>query len=103
MTHANTNQLSLRIKQLNSSIAASKLSDDDAAYIIEVVLDTLVEVGNGTTDADLHEAADYLFALRDHWFKSRIVGANPDMPKSRPLPGDECDHEWGCDTCPHKS
>ena len=20
-----------------------------------------------------------------------------------PLPGDECDHDGGCDTCPHKS
>ena len=33
--------------------------------LIEDVLDTLIEVGNGTTDEMLHEAADKLFMVRD--------------------------------------
>ena len=33
--------------------------------LIEDVLDTLIEVGNGTTDEMLHEAADELFRARD--------------------------------------
>ena len=32
--------------------------------IVEDVLDTLIEVGNGTTEDDLHNAADKLFGLR---------------------------------------
>lgn len=36
-----------------------------AAAMIESVLDTLVEVGNGVTDEMLHEAADKLFSVRD--------------------------------------
>jgi 3-polyprenyl-4-hydroxybenzoate decarboxylase len=60
-----------RMKQLDLSIVSGSLSDDDAALIIENVIDTLVEVGNGTTDEELHKAADYLFALRDKWFHKR--------------------------------
>ena len=33
--------------------------------LIEDVLDTLIEVGNGTTDELLHEAANKLFMVRD--------------------------------------
>ena len=33
--------------------------------LIEDVLDTLIEVGNGTTDEMLHEAANKLFMVRD--------------------------------------
>ncbi len=33
--------------------------------LIEDALDTLIEVGNGTTDEMLHEAADELFRVRD--------------------------------------
>ena len=47
------------------------MSDDDAALIIESVLDTLVEVGNGVTDEHLHAAADKLFKFRDEWFDPR--------------------------------
>lgn len=36
-----------------------------AMHLIEDVLDTLVEVGNGVTDDMLHEAADNLFTARD--------------------------------------
>lgn len=61
-----------RMKQLDLSIVSDSLSDDDAALIIENVLDVLVEVGNGTTDEELYKAADYLFALRDKWFDKRI-------------------------------
>lgn len=61
-----------RMKQLDLSIVSGSLSDDDAALIIENVLDTLVEVENGITDEELHKAAGYLFALRDKWFEKRI-------------------------------
>jgi len=47
------------------------LDDEDAQEIIESVLDTLIEVGNGVTDHHLHEACDQLFALRDKWFKQK--------------------------------
>lgn len=60
-----------RMKQLDLSIVSGSLSDDDAALIIENVLDALVEVGNGITDEELHKTADYLFALRDKWFNKR--------------------------------
>lgn len=35
-----------------------------AQVLLEGVLDTLVEVGNGITDADLHEAAKDLFKFK---------------------------------------
>ncbi len=44
------------------------LSDDEAASILEDVLDTLIEVGNGITDEHLHESADDLLQFRDYWF-----------------------------------
>jgi hypothetical protein len=62
-----------RMKQLDLSIVSGSLSDDDAALIIENVLDALVEVGNGITDEELHKQAEYLFALRDKWFNKRIM------------------------------
>lgn len=36
----------------------------EAQRLIEDILDTLIEVGNGTTDKMLHEAADKLFEVR---------------------------------------
>lgn len=61
-----------RMSQLDISINNGDLSDNDASLIIENLLDTLIEVGNGTTDEELHKSADYLFVLRDKWFKKRI-------------------------------
>ena len=62
----------IRMKQLETSINNGILSDDDAKLIIEEVIDTLVEVGNGTTDEQLHKACDYLLSLRDLLFDKRI-------------------------------
>lgn len=62
----------IRMKQLETSINNGILSDDDAKLIIEEVIDTIVEVGNGTTDEQLHKACDYLLSLRDLWFDKRI-------------------------------
>ena len=43
----------------------TELTDVDLAFgIIEDVLDTLIEVGNGVTDEMLHAEADKLFGLR---------------------------------------
>lgn len=47
------------------------MKHEDASILLEDVLDTLVEVGNGTTDEMLHEAADKLFRFRDEWFKKQ--------------------------------
>ena len=43
------------------------LTDDEARIILEDVIDTLIEVGNGTTDEQLHQAADKLLNFRDNW------------------------------------
>jgi len=43
------------------------LDDDEARTILEDVIDTLIKVGNGTTDEQLHEAADKLLNFRDNW------------------------------------
>lgn len=61
---------------LNSIMAKeSNLSNSEASILLETVLDTLVEVGNGVTDETLHEAADQLFKFRDFWFE-HTVGPN---------------------------
>ena len=59
-----------RMDRLDLSIANGTLSNEDASLIIENVIDALIEVGNGISDAELHKQADYLFALRDLWFKN---------------------------------
>jgi len=59
-----------KLLQLDKDIKNKKfLSNEDASFIIENLLDVLVEVGNGTTDEELHKQADYLFALRDKYLK----------------------------------
>jgi len=40
----------------------------EASIIIEDVLDTLIEVGNGTTQEHLKEACTKLFKFRDEFF-----------------------------------
>lgn len=52
------------------------LTDIDARLIIEDVLDTLIEVGNGVTDEELHYAADKLFKFRDAWLNQAIKERN---------------------------
>lgn len=48
------------------------LTLEEASVILETVIDTLCEVGNGVTDSDLHEACDKLFYFRDNWFKNLV-------------------------------
>jgi len=43
------------------------MDKDEARLIIEDVLDTLVEVGNGVSDEMLHEAAGKLFRFRNEF------------------------------------
>lgn len=45
------------------------MDKDEASIILEDVIDTLIEVGNGVTDEMLHEAADKLLKFRDEWFR----------------------------------
>lgn len=52
------------------------MTNHEARHIIEDVLDTLVEVGNGVTDSDLHAACDELFKFRDEWFKQNETAIN---------------------------
>jgi uncharacterized membrane protein len=40
---------------------------EEISTLLEDVIDTLVEVGNGVTNEDLHEAADKLFKIRKLW------------------------------------
>lgn len=61
-----------RMSRLDLSIVGGTLSDDDASLIIENVLDALTEVGNGITDEELCKQRDYMFALRDLWFKKKF-------------------------------
>lgn len=44
------------------------LTLEGASVILETVIDTLCEVGNGITDYDLHVACDQLLHFRDNWF-----------------------------------
>ena len=53
----------------NKYLENLKMTKDEASKLLEDVLDTLVEVGNGVTDEMLHEAADKLFRFRDEYFK----------------------------------
>lgn len=48
---------------------SGRIDAAEACNLIEDVLDTLVEVGNGTTDKMLHDAADLLFVFRDRYFR----------------------------------
>jgi len=57
-------------------------SDVNKAFgIVEDVLDTLIEVGNGTTDDDLHDAADKLFGLR--YFLTSVFQPDQIMEQDR--------------------
>ena len=56
-----------KINNLEEIPISPILSDDEARIILEDVIDTLIEVGNGTTDEQLHKAADKLLNFRDNW------------------------------------
>jgi len=59
-------------QRIDKHIGNKTMTDDDTIIIIEGILDTLVEVGNGVTDEMLHKQCDYLFAFRDLWMKNKI-------------------------------
>lgn len=44
------------------------MTSDVAACLLEDVIDTLIEVGNGTTEDHLNEALHKLLRFRDEWF-----------------------------------
>jgi hypothetical protein len=48
------------------------MTKEQASELIEDVLDTLVEVGNGVTDEMLHEAANKLFKFRDEFLNKNL-------------------------------
>lgn len=50
---------------------------EEAFSLVDDVIDTLIEVGNGTTDEMLHEGADKLFVVRDCYIR------NCEKPKGR--------------------
>ena len=49
------------------------LEKGEASILLEEVLDTLIEVGNGTTEEHLHEAVDRLSKFRDEYFMWSIL------------------------------
>lgn len=51
------------------------MTKQKAAIILEEVIDTLIEVGNGVTDEMLHAAADQLIKFRDEWFENERRGS----------------------------
>ena len=55
---------SFTIETLQKELEAEQEKKKPAMQLIEDVLDTLVEVGNGVTDEMLHEAAEKLFKAR---------------------------------------
>ena len=55
----NTNMCTEEIEKYKASKSAEDLLED--------VIDTLCEVGNGVDDEMLHDAANRLFAFRDLW------------------------------------
>ena len=49
------------------------MTNNEAFYLIDSVLDALIEVGNGITEERLHEECDNLFKFRDLWLKQAIT------------------------------
>ena len=45
------------------------MKKEEASILLEDVIDTLIEVGNGITEKHLHEACDKLLKFRDEFFK----------------------------------
>ena len=59
----------------------------DALESVEEVIDRLIEVGNGTTDEDLHDAASILIEVRDKYL-SQITIVNPEeLCNENQMPG----------------
>jgi len=44
----------------------------EAQTLIEDILDTLIEVGNGVTEEQLYIACQKLFCVRDCWFNKAL-------------------------------
>lgn len=73
------NKHNLAMENLALSIENDNLSNKDASFIIENVLDTLREVGNGSyTDDELHKSTDLLIALRDKWL-DKLIAENEEL------------------------
>ncbi len=48
-----------------------RLTREEASSLVDDVIDTLIEVGNGVTDEMLHADADKLFMVRDYYLHDR--------------------------------
>lgn len=59
----------LLAKAKNRYEDTEKLTVDESKFITEYILDCLIEVGNGTSNRDLHQCADLLFLLRDNFLR----------------------------------
>lgn len=58
-------------EKINNKIKNKEiLTKEESSFLLEEVIDTLIEVGNGVTDEQLHESADYLLYFRDFYFKN---------------------------------
>jgi len=48
------------------------MNKSEASTILETVIDSLIEAGNGITEADLHRSDDLLLKFRDEWFNHAL-------------------------------
>lgn len=82
-----------------------KMKTDEAREILEDVLDTLTEVGNGATDEDLWGARGDLFRFRDEWFKDACVAlqqadeALAQLIRPKDLYHSSYEHHSACSLC----
>jgi hypothetical protein len=56
-----------------------KAKNAKAANLLEEVIDTLIEVGNGITDEDLHKAADKLLKFREECFENCTLSIHDNL------------------------
>ena len=59
----------LKVKQeINRKVSAKELlTDSEASIVLEHVIDTLIEVGNGVSEEDLRDCTNLLFSFRTYY------------------------------------
>jgi hypothetical protein len=75
--NSDSNLISEFISQLNDIKSRIKnkeiLSLQDAHFILEYVVDTMIEFNNGVKEEDFREAIDLLFGFRDLFFNELFM------------------------------
>jgi len=61
----------MAIKYIMDKVNNKKILDtNDVEYLIEEVIDTLIESRNNPDDTRLSEATNIMISIRDRWFKN---------------------------------